>query len=96
MGTSSLKVDLTTLTTRLIANVPNIQMKTQRVSDWIKKQDLSICSLQKAHLKYPDPKVKQCKKINCVKIIIQKMGVFYIYKRLSRFQERVYYVTRHE
>lgn len=45
----------------------------RRVSDWIKKQDLSMCSLQKAHLKYRDPKVKGWKKIKCVKIIIQKI-----------------------
>lgn len=43
------------------------------MSDWITKQDLSMCSLQKAHLKYRDPKVKGWKKIKCVKIIIQKI-----------------------
>lgn len=54
--------------TTMNANVRNIQIKRQRLSDWIKKQDPAIYCLQKIHFKYNDTnklKVKDGKDINC-------------------------------
>ena len=38
----------------LNVNRLNASIKRQRLSEWIKKQDQTICCLQKTHLKYKD------------------------------------------
>ena len=50
----------------LNVNGLNAPIKRWRVTDWIKKQDLSICCLQESHFKSKDMhrlKVKEWKKI---------------------------------
>lgn len=49
-------------------NVQNIQIKRQRLSDWIKKQEPTIYYLKEIHFKYKDTsrlKVKDGKDIHC-------------------------------
>lgn len=42
----------------------NFPVKKQRVAEWVKRQDLTICCLHKTHLRFKDTQVKQWKRLH--------------------------------
>ena len=88
-------VDINPTVSIIILNINNLNtpIKRQRLSEWIKKQDPTICCLPETHFKYKDTqrlKVNRWRKIYHVNANQKKVGVAILFSE-SRLQNNESY-----